>query len=221
MRITKIIVLLISILFLSMYGIGAIVGNESCRSYSGDNCNGRGIDGLAVPSSQTIGQYVVEGAGYYLQSYSDMLLLLNRVEMSGTHGLNYEEAQTIINSAIEQLERAKTAYFGLKTLAAVTPYNPEVINLLVTFDYKSFQEEKGLNPSIFARVEAFLSKGDVTGVYDQLYEDVNAILGKLYNVKNSLDKNGFPVLEELWRINQLFSDSISFGQDIAEVFYGI
>jgi hypothetical protein len=198
-----------------------MIANESCRGFGGDNCDRGGTSSLAVPSSQTIEQYIVEGAGYYLQSYSDMLLLLNKVEMSEIYGLNYEEAQGIINSAINRLENAKTAYFGLKTLAAVTPYNPDVIHLLVTFDYKNFQKEKGLNPYIFNQVETFLSKGDIRGVYDKLYEDIDTILGKLYNVKYSLDKNEFPVLEELWRINQVYSESISFGQDVAEVFYGI
>lgn len=221
MRPTKIIFLLISILLYSINLQAIIIGNESCKGFGGDNCGRGGTSALAVPSSQTIGQYIVEGAGYYLQSYSDMLLLLNKVEMSEVYGLHYEEAQTIINSAIDRLENAKTAYLGLKTLAAVTPYNPDVINLLVTFDYKSFQKEKGLNPYIFNQVETFLSKGDIRGVYDKLYEDVDTILGKLYNVKYSLDKNEFPVIEELWRINQFYSESIAFGQGIAEVFYGI
>ncbi len=214
MRITKIFVLMVLILVLGLNVHGAFIANESDRGFEGGDPGGNGLES----NSSLIRQYIVEGAGYYLNSYSSVLMLLNKVELSEMHGLNYPEAQELLNAAIDRLENAGTAYFSLKNLAAVTPYDQTLIEALRNFDYQGFQKEKGLDPFIFKKVKWVLRRGNIRGVYNRLYHDVCVILAQLYGVKESLDNNQFPEISRLWRINQNFSTSISYGQGVAEVF---
>ncbi len=220
MKKTKVVILFISIVLLVTSLDSAIIGNESDGAFGDGNSAGNRSP-VGVKSTFTIGQYIAEGGGYYLRSYSDMVKILNRVEISVTSGMDIEELQGILNSAIDNMEHAKTAYLNLCSLAEATPYNQDVIVILMNFDYSTFKKENGLNPGIFKKVKELLSKGDVRGVYNRLYDDVSNILVQLYDLKENVDKNSFPNISALWRINQNFSQSILFGQYVAEVFYGI
>lgn len=164
---------------------------------------------------------IVQGAGYFLNSNSDMLQFLNRIEMSDLNGINYTELSNIINSAIENMEKAKDAYYNLKQKADNTPYNRWFIERLLTFDYAGFQVKKGLNASIYNDVIAYLSRGDVTGVFGHILAKTGVILNKLYIIKALVDANTFPEMSILWRINQDFSEVTLFGQFGAEIFYEV
>lgn len=214
MRITKFLILCVSILVLSLNIQGLMIANESDRGFEGGD---PGVNGAASGNS-LIRQYIIEGAGNFLNSYSSVLKLLSKVETSEMYGLNVPEAQELLNTAIHRLENARTAYFNLKNLAAATPYDQTIIEALRHFDYRGFQEEKGLNPFIFKKVKRVLRRGNIRGVYKRLHRDVVVILAQLYGVKESLDNNRFPDISRLWRINQNFSTSITYGQDVAEVF---
>ncbi len=221
MRKAKLIILLFTMMLLVSNTHGLIIGNESCQGFGGGGKSENPCDSGSEKSSPTIGQYLVEGGGYYLNSYSDVMILLNRVEMSVISGVNYEELQGILNSAIDHLEHAKSSYLNLCNLAEITPYNQDIIVLLMNFDYAAFKKDYGLNTDIFRKVEELLNKGDIRGVYNHLYGDVCNILVQLYNLKENVDNDSFPKIADLWRINQNFSQSILFGQYVAEVFYKI
>ncbi|MDQ1353833.1 MAG: hypothetical protein QG657_4140 [Acidobacteriota bacterium] len=193
------------------------VGNYTGRGFE----PGNPLKANLVNDISTINQYIIEGGGYYLKSDSDFILLLNKVEMSGLYGLNYEEALRIVNSAVYNLERARVTYFKLTILADTTPYDLTVQSQLINFDYKGFQEGKGFNPNVFTLVEKYLSKGDIRGIYHKLYNDVSGILGRLYRVKAGLEKNELTAISDLWSIHQQYADSIFFGQYVAAVFFEI
>ena len=169
----------------------------------------------------SIGDYIVESAGYYLKSHSDFLLFLERIEMSEINGMDYTEIRTIIYSAIENMEKAKESCLNLKKTAETTPYNQYVINILLSFDYGSFQEERGLNSDIFKDVENFLKRGDVRGIYGLLLENTCEILYKLYSIKDSVDEDIFPDISMLWRVNQDYMENLFLGQYTSEVFESI
>jgi len=191
------------------------IANESGRGFQ----PGNPIAAVGTLDTTSINQYIIEGGGYYLKSDSDFLLFLNKVEMAGLNGLNYDEALRIVNSAVDNLEKARATYFKLTNLADVTPYDLAVQSQLVNFDYKGFQEGKGFNPIVFKAVEGFLSKGDIRGVYHKLYNDVSEISGRLYKVKAGLEKNELAAISDLWDIHQHYADSIFFGQYVAAVFF--
>lgn len=218
MRKAKLIILLFTMMLFVSNAHGLIIGNESCRGFGGGGKSENPCDPGGGKRSPTIGQYLVEGGGYYLNSYSDVMILLNRVEMSVISGVNHEELQGILNSAIGHLEHAKSSYLNLCNLAEITPYNQDVIVLLKNFDYSSFIYDYGLNADIFSKVEELLKKGDIRGVYNRLYDDVCNILVQLYSLKENVDKDSFPKISDLWRINQNFSQSILYGQYVTEVF---
>ncbi|MCX6584918.1 MAG: hypothetical protein NT166_32500 [Candidatus Aminicenantes bacterium] len=214
---TKIIILIVFIAFLAYNLYPLFIANESPRGFQ----PGNPLTANAGNATSTLNQYVIEGGGYYLKSDSDFLLFLNKVEMAGLNGLNYDEALRIVNSAVDNLEKARATYFKLTNLADVTPYDLVVQAQLVSFDYTDFQEGKGFNPIVFKAVEGFLSKGDIRGVYHKLYNDVSEILSRLYRVKAGLEKSELTAISDLWDIHQHYADSIFFGQYTAAVFFEI
>lgn len=164
---------------------------------------------------------IVEGAGNYLTAYSDYLLFLNRVELSSENSPGYNEMQTFLNRCLEKLNRAKAAYFALNQNAANTPYNFEIIYRLIFFNYDLFQWQKGLNPYIFKDVVKYLRSGNVNGIFDRLLSSIETLILKVSDVKEMVDAYRFPDLHSIWRLNQLFSETLLFGQYAAEVFQAV
>ncbi len=220
------IIISVAVLIFFTFNIHAfpwIWANDSCRAYE-RGCSKSGSGGDTArdkKSGLTLGQLVIEGAGCFLRSNSDMQLFLNKIELSELNGMDYSELQNIINSAIENMENAKETYINLISIAKVTPYNPSVIEKLQFFDYSGFQEDNKLNSEIFKQVEAFLSNGDVTGMYIHLKSDIDSILEKLYNIKSNVDSSTFPDIQKIWRANQEYLESLLFGQYVARIFIEI
>jgi hypothetical protein len=193
-------------LIVSIGLFGVISGNDTESAY-----NGNGDDGNKSVNSQ-IKTLVILGAGHFLKSHADFQLFLNKIELSELTGPNYDEWQGILNSAITGMESAR---------AAVTPYNQEVIERLKSFDYPGFMEKKNLTRQVFKQVENLLSQGNVTGVYEKIFLDTGVILEGLYRVKQEIDQNLFPGINNLWDLNRLYSNSLFFGQYTAMLFKAI
>ena len=169
-------------------------------------------------STSTVKPYVIEGAGYFLGSHSDFLLLLNRIEVSELKGIDYGELQGIMKKAISNMKGAKESYTALTELAQVTPYNEAFIQKLLDFDYDSFEKEYNLNGVIFDDVESYLGKGDVRGFYSRILSDIEKLLKSLNLIKITVDAEKFPEISDLWRLNDDFSKTLVFGQYAAEIF---
>ncbi len=212
----KILIIIPLVLMFSFSLNAFMAGNESCNAFP-EGCD----PGGRAKSGPTIGSLIIEGGHYFLKSGSDMLLFLSLFEISELSGPDYDAMQSAINSAIENMEKAKNAYYQLKNLAAITPYNQEVISRLIEFDYAKYQKENGLIPAIFEKVREYLIIGDVRGVYNEFYCNTGQILDVLYDLKKDVDANTLPNLSTLWRINQKFSEVKLFSQYIAEVFYSM
>jgi hypothetical protein len=196
-----------------------IIGNDSCRGYEGGCKSNDPGDLVGVKSTDSsICQLLIKGGGYFLKSHSDLLLFLNKIELSELKGMDYFELKNIINSAIENMEYANETYINLISIAKITPYNPYVIEKLQLFDYPGFKEENKLNSEIFIQVEAYLSKGDITGSYIHLNSYMDSILDKLDKIKLNIYSNTFPEITELWSINQKYAETMLFGQYLAQVF---
>jgi hypothetical protein len=165
--------------------------------------------------------HIVNGAGFFLKSYADTLLLLNRIETADIHGVDYNELQGLVNSAIENMQRVKEAYTNLKQAADRTPYNTGIIIKLLSFDYSGFKQDNGFNPFVFKRVEYYLGRGDVRGFYGHLLSASVDISTRLDTIKASIDAARFPGIENLWRINQVFSQTVLFGQYGSSIFKNV
>ena len=161
---------------------------------------------------------IITGAGYFLRSQSDFLLFLNKIELSTLEGVNYTEVQNLLNCAIDNMEKAKEEYGRLVEIAYVTPYRQEVMEKLKAFDYDGLLEEKGLNAVIFKDMENYLRAGNLRGLHSRALLDTMNILAMLYRLKPVTDSGQFPVLEDLWRLNQAYAEAHLLGQYTSEVF---
>ncbi len=172
-------------------------------------------------TAPTLKTYIIESAGYFLNSHSSYQAFLNRIEMSETNGIDAGEFEDTIYSAIENMEKAKAAYANLKTVSEKTPYNQEMIDHLMIFDYDGFRVKYGLVEPIFEKVKTFLGKGDITGLDEAALANMDTILSKLYEIKSSVDKGLVPEIALLWRANQAYAEAQLFGQYVSEVFRDI
>lgn len=213
-------VLVVLIGITGTFGMGRIVNNHSDTAFA-DLPQSSSSLSMAHAQSKSIGTYIIEGAGYYLKAYSYSLLMANSFEMSDLNGINFVELQGYVNQAIAQMELAKNTYVLLVNKANNTPYNSTWINHLMTFDYTAFKQERSLNATVFDTVQYYLSNGDVRGVYAEMLNNFEGILADLYAIKSVVDGYNLPANYSVWRLNQQWSETMLFGQYVAEVFYQI
>jgi hypothetical protein len=207
---TKLTLFVLIILTLNINAFSYVVANYGEIGYNDDGEN-----------IATIKSKIVEGALNFLTSYSDYLLFLNRVELSGENNPGYDEMQILLNRCLEKLQSAKTAYLSINQTTGNTPYNLEMIYRLIFFNYDLFQWERGLNPNIFKEVKKYLSTGNVNGIFDRLLSTSETLILKITALKDTADASKFPDLYTIWRVNQLFSETLLFGQYAAEVFQAV
>jgi len=169
-------------------------------------------------STTAIGDYIVDGAGYFLDSYDKTLIFMKKAEWYEKQVVSNDELINLLDNALEQMKLAYTTYVSLNQLAYSTPYNPVVIEALKNFNYDGFQAEYNLNSEIFADVKNYLCKGDIRGVYRKVMWDTAQLIGLLNRVKEKLEAGVFPPLKEVWKLNQAYSQSLLFGQYISQVF---
>jgi hypothetical protein len=206
----KLILFALMILSLGLNSYAMIIANRGDESYYESD-----------EKNTSIKSAIINGAGNYLTAYSDYLLFLNRVEISSENSPGYDEMQTLLNGCLEKLNRAKIAYLALYQNAANTPYNFEIIYRLIFFNYDYFQWERGLNPYIFKEVEKYLRSGNVNGIFNRMLSGTENLILKVAAVKEMVDAYQFPDLNSIWRLNQLFSETLLFGQYAAEVFQAV
>jgi ABC-type multidrug transport system fused ATPase/permease subunit len=187
-----------------------------------DGSGGSGTSSISIiRSNSTIRTGIIVGAGYFLDSYSDMILLLNKIEMSDLNRVDYNDLRGTLYSAIEKMEGAKEAYTFLKQSAEITPYNQEKINRLISFDYTGFQETEAINSTICKDVDLYLKAGDITGLFGRTLSDMETILEMLYQVKMTIDNDQLPENSPLWKLNRKYSETMQDGQYAAEIFYAV
>ncbi|MCP5045543.1 MAG: hypothetical protein GY940_00105, partial [bacterium] len=137
----------------------AILENGAGTGYEDDDPPD---EGTAVASSNTIEDYIEQGAGYYLKAKEDVDALLSMVELQDTQGVDSDEMKQVVDSALTNMERAMSTYNALINKAESTPYNDEVVSTLNGFDYNGFMTEHGLNSVVLGEVEDYLKNGDIT-----------------------------------------------------------
>lgn len=206
----KVFSLVCILLFSSALVFGVVWGNDSDSGYGGGG-----------KSSTSIREYVIQGAGYFLNAHADIFLFSNKVELAELNGVNYAEMQQIMAAAVQAMADAETTYSTLVQIADGTPYNSEIIAKLIAFDYDTFQQQNGLNAEIFAQVKEYLGKGDIRGVYYRMLSDIRESLALLGELKAAVDAYKFPDISVVWHLNQTVSQSFLFGQDVSMVFHTI
>jgi hypothetical protein len=173
------------------------------------------------PQEKGLRELVMEGAGYFLESYSGFLLFLSKVEVAELAGLDYNEAQMDLNNAIEKMESARDVFVLLKEKSEATPYDPIVIGELLNFNYDHFQKKNDLIEPIFDQVKSYLEKGRIREMYGEALSNTVEILDIAYMIKEKIDLEEFPEISTLWDLDESCSRSLRFGQYAARVFVEI
>ncbi|MCK4762197.1 MAG: hypothetical protein KAW12_08370 [Candidatus Aminicenantes bacterium] len=179
-----------------------------------------GGEGIAAISS-SIETYIIDGAGYFLKSYADVLILLNYIETTVPGNLDQAELQEVVENALTNLNSAKSAYTQLITLAEATPYNVEVLEKLKFLDYDSFIENNGLIPVVFKDVEKYLKKGDITGTLKKSAAAFDMLVSILKTIEADIALGNMPDINSLWNLNQEYAKELLFGQYTARVYYAL
>jgi len=214
----KLIITMFMFIFLTgIYLNGYFVFNTTENTFGSNS----GSDNVNDGSSTSLGQLVIEGAGYFLQSNSDYQLFLKKVELSGIDAGNTVEIQAALDSAIKNMELAKETYYKILQLANTLDYNPTVLEKLRYFDYNGYREKYNLNIVIFRQVEELLKSGDVRGCYQKCYHTFGVILARLRAVKANAETANVTDIPACWRVNQLYLEIEFFGQYASEVFMNI
>lgn len=185
-----------------------------------DKCFGSQA-GVANLHGKPLKAYVIEGTGYFLESYSDFLLLLNKVEMTELQGCDFNELLFLLNNAIEKMLYANEVYFQLKQKTDMTSYNPVIISKLLNFDYDAFADRKGLIKSIFREVKAFLSKGKIREMYEEALSHTQGILNIAMIIKTNLEEGVSPEVSDLHDLKEAYSHFMLFGEYAANIFQKI
>jgi hypothetical protein len=195
----------------------AIAGNESDSAYSPPPPPPNGVASIR---SITLRQLIADGGSHFFKSAVHINYFFSLVESSeiSQTGPDYKKLQKTLNAAIYYMEQARVTYSQLKNLAAVTPYNQEIISRLVRFDYDPFQQGNGLFLVIFKKVKGFLGAGDVTGIYNEFYSNTGHILDLLYILKKDIDSEIFPDISNVWSVNHKYAEFKLFGQYVAQIF---
>lgn len=217
-------------LFATPYAFGVVWGNDSPNGFEDPIPGGTGStgtpsgSGLLPESTKETGidydldYYVVQGAGHFLRAYADILVLSNRIELGGLCVSKDPDFKGLLDSASSQMNAAGNMYVKLKQQAAVTPYKPEVIDMLARFDYAGFQDAYRLNGTVFQEVIKYLKKGDIRGVYGHMSGDIENLMGGLDTIRRQMDTQGCVEIRDVWQLNQEAAQSYLFGQYVAMVF---
>ncbi|MDQ1350311.1 MAG: hypothetical protein QG657_612 [Acidobacteriota bacterium] len=216
-KLAMIFILLVSLTTSYMYGFFA--ANESCTAFVPAQCT-PGVN-KSLASGANLGQLIIDGGGYFLQSNGDFQVFLAKVELSAAYGANFEELRACLDKAIENMKIANSLYYEIWQLSLALDYDPVVLGKLKGFDYIGYQIKNGLNPATFGAVSSLLKKGDVRGAYRAYYLGTEKLLAGLKEIKAVVDANQVPVIARCWRLNQSYLELELFGQYIAEVFMNL
>ena len=145
----------------------------------------------STKENSIIESYIEEGGGYFLNAFSNIISISNRVEMENINGIDYDELNKVVDNALDNIRNAKYTYSILIQTALYTPYDLAVISKLKLFDYQAFMTEYSLNK------------------------------GLLLLIKNEVSLNKMPALPRIWEVNEEASNNLTFGQYITRVFYAL
>lgn len=193
-------------------------------SFVASNGSGIGYEGVGksnIGITSPIETYVTQGAGYYLQSGSDIQRLLVMVELQGNQPIDFNAIDKVSGSAIANIGKAIETYGLLIRTAESTPYNESIQAKLKCFDYDTFAQEHCLTVSVFTEVAGFLKNGDITGIYKRTYARLKEIAGLLQTVKNDSSRQQLSIIPVFRHLNDIFAETSLFGSYTAQVFSAI
>lgn len=162
-------------------------------------------------------KYIIRGAGFFLKSYSDFMLVLNKAELAELDGLETDAVKKYLKSSIENIEAAIAIYSDLNRRFEIDDLEEHLLQQLSTFNYEKVRKDKQLIKSIFDDVSSYLKKGKIKGLCQKMLTDCTSILNSLKNFQRKMKSNETFTKSELWDLNEHYSKSLLFGQYVARI----
>lgn len=180
------------------------------------NSIGGGAGG--TESSSEAESFVIDGASYFLRSYSDIFLLLNESEAGLKTGFNLDRAHQQVQSALSMVLLSRSSYSRALVAIRSMDFDPGWMQALKAFDYQGLAAARHLHPIVMDRVAGFLKSGDVIGLYQQFMDDLKTMSTSLLNIDKDAKKGIVPGMETLRTLYQDYSDFMLFGYYTSLVF---
>lgn len=180
--------------------------------------------GFAPPQTESqlsLSEYIEEGANNFFTSYQGYISFLQKIEQADPSNFDFLQLGAFLKDSIIAIELTKASYSNLITQSENLEYAPAVISELKILDYDTFETEHLLVHSIFKETQAYLTKGDIKGIYNYMAGSVLSIGASLEKVKLSVDSGIFPDMNLVRKINQDYMTTLLFGQYVAEIFQQI
>lgn len=198
--------------------------NGYCSNSTDLNCgvvSGERLLSATAADGNVIKALIIQGAGQFLYSTSNIFQLSNRIEVSELYGPDFNEMSYYAELAWGGMTDAKITYWQLIEETNGTPYNSDAINSLKNFDYKEFAKYHHLNEAVFKRVEGFLKNGNIRGTHVYIYKKMDRIIVILETIKRNLEESKIPDNSLMWELQQEVSETMLFGQYLSRVIYSV
>ncbi len=163
----------------------------------------------------------IDGAGHFLKAYSDILLILQKIEIADSNGADFVELQGLLEETISNLKTTREVYSILKEEMELMTPDPGMLMELAFFNYDAYCWEHRLNPFIFRKVKSFLMRGDVEGLYGDALIDIEEMIDIASRMKKRVAAGQFPELKDLWHLDEVCAQTLRTGQYTARVFIEI
>ncbi|MCK4766525.1 MAG: hypothetical protein KAW12_30300 [Candidatus Aminicenantes bacterium] len=154
---------------------------------------------------------IIDGASYFLKSQSYALLFLNEYEKSAAQPFDFSAASGYLEKTISELENSKTKYLQALEIGKNAGYKEENTAKLRNFNFDRLITENKLNSSVAQQVKYYLENADITGLYQQNINNIQAILNTLYSIRTRLGENAKPGVSTAWELFQQYSQAALFG----------
>ena len=213
-----IISMIITLSLISVFSYGYIHHNYSCILYN--DCDSYGSISGIKSINNSLGWMISEAGTFFIQSCRDYQDFLKFLEKSEYNQVDNNVLLNAIECAVKNIETANSKYYEIFVKSKRLEVNTVVMQMLIEFDYLSFQEKNSLISPIFKEVETFLKSGDLPGVYEKTYIATGDILQRLKYIKSLIEVNSLD-LSKCWEANQLLLKTELFGQYVSQVFFEI
>ncbi len=164
---------------------------------------------------------IIEGTSMFLQSNSDVLLLLNEVEIAEIKAFDFDYAFKLTESAIYKLEKAKILYTDVINFGEVGCDGKAMAEKFLKFDYDWLVEKNQLNKQIMGEVSELLKEGNAIAAYKKSINDINKILSTLNQIKKGILMKQKPKVKLFWSLLQQYNILALYGNYATLVFYSI
>lgn len=164
-----------------------------------------GVDRIQIEN------HVVEGSVRFFMSKAHADLLFKEYEQSSVADLDKTQSLTHVENAIAELQQSIDNYQNAADTGARIGYHQARRQWFTSFDFGKFSDEHKLNRGIADEVSAYLSKGDIVGVYRRNIDLLNQIAATLRQIRDTLKKGDTPSVSLLWTLVRQYSETLLFG----------